>query len=57
MPSKKEASEKQQAAEGVAVSLPKPSNRYKDGIPVAIPRDASAAESKTGQSAATKKES
>jgi hypothetical protein len=57
MPTKKEASEKQQAAEGVALRITEQSDRYKDGVPVAVPTDASAAtEPKSGQQAATPKE-
>jgi hypothetical protein len=58
MPSKKEASEKQQAAEGIALRITSKPDRYAEhGLSVSVPKDASTSETKTGQTATTQKES
>ncbi len=52
------ASKKAAADPGVAVNPPNKPDRYAEhGLPVSVPTDASASESKTGQTATTQKES
>lgn len=46
-----------QSAEGVALSIPKTKDRHEDGVRPAVPTDASAAESKSGQKATNKEKS
>lgn len=47
--------EKSKPDEGVALNISEPSNRFPDGVPVSVPEDASAPESKSGQKAAKEK--
>lgn len=52
------ASKKPEPAEGVALKVDDTPDRYAEaGVSVAVPEDASASESKSGQKAAPKKES